>query len=200
MWLPHASFIRGQQNDTDFEGTISPDAHICKYFQTHPQTPKRYNAIPGPVAELADAADLKSAGVKPMWVRVPPGPFDPNRNKSGEDAGTGKMPGPCCVSIRLCLCPSSCQLRLRRHTTGWISSRDGRNRPISHQPEYATGSRSREVPGRDRDPQPEMQSPARESAQAQAWRRRCHTRPGAQTWHHQAAPYAENNPHDSHGI
>lgn len=26
-----------------------------------------------PVAELADAADLKSAGVKPMRVRVPPG-------------------------------------------------------------------------------------------------------------------------------
>ncbi len=31
----------------------------------------------GPVAESADAADLKSAWVKPVWVRVPPGPLSP---------------------------------------------------------------------------------------------------------------------------
>ncbi len=29
----------------------------------------------GAVAELADAGDLKSSGVPPVWVRVPPAPL-----------------------------------------------------------------------------------------------------------------------------
>lgn len=49
------------------------------------------------MAELAYAADLKSAGVKPLRVRVPPGPLVASCDKSKTDAGTGKKPGPASV-------------------------------------------------------------------------------------------------------